>query len=287
VGTAIAGGGIAALAWGVSSLASSRSSKQIGATCVLAWVMLIGLVLAIPAVVYAGPPSDLDGGDVLLLIGAAVGSVLGLLADYRALRVGRVAIVQPIVACEGAAAAGFGLLHGDSLSAIQLVILALIMVGIVAASRAPAEPAGAGSVGGTRDREAVLLALASAVLFGGALFCIGVVGDDVDTAWILLAVRAVGVAVVVLPLLARRRLRLTRAAAPLVLASGLLEVTGLVAFAWGAQDHIAVTAVVGSQFAVVGVVGGVLLFGERTSRLQAVGVVLTIVAVSALAAAGS
>lgn len=286
MGTAIAGGAIAALAWGVSSLASSRSSREIGATCVLAWVMLIGLLLAIPAAVSVGAPSGLSGTDVLLLVGAAFGSIAGLLADYRALRIGRVAIVQPIVACEGAAAACFGLLHGDSLSALQLAILAAIMVGIVAASRVPTAPGGS-DARGARDREAVLLALASAALFGGSLFCIGVVGGDVSTAWILLTIRAIGVATIATPLLVRRRLRLNRAAAPLVAASGVLEVTGLVAFAWGAQDHIAVTAVVGSQFAVVGVVGGVILFGERITRVQGVGVAVTIVAVSALAAAGS
>ncbi len=265
MGTSVAGGAIAALASGVSSLASSRSSKGIGATCVLGWVMLIGLVVAVPAVLVKGSPGSLSGTDVLLLLGAAAGSIGGLLADYRALRVGRVAIVQPIVACEGAAAAVFGLLHGDALSALQLVILAAIMVGIVAASRVP-QAADAVPAAGRHDREAVLLAIASAVLFGGSLFCIGVVGIRVSTGWILLAVRSIGVATVALPLLVRGRLRLTRPAMPLVLASGLLEVTGLVAFAWGAKEHIAVTAVVGSQFAVVGVVGGVLLFGERITR---------------------
>ena len=285
MGTAIAGGAIAALAWGISSLASSRTSKEIGATCVLAWVMVIGLVLAVPAAALDGVPHGLSANDVLLLLGAAVGSVAGLLADYRALRMGRVAIVQPIVACEGAAAAIFGLLHGDALSALQLVLLAAIVAGIVAASRASsdAEPTAAGRA---QDRETILLALVAALLFGGSLFCIGVVGDSVSTSWILLAVRAVGVAAVAIPLLARRGLRLTRGSFPLVLASGLLEVIGLVAFAWGASDHIAVTAVVGSQFAVVGVIGGVLLFRERITRIQTAGVFVTLAAVTLLSAAG-
>jgi hypothetical protein len=42
---------------------------------------------------------------------------------------------------------------------------------------------------------------------------------------------------------------MTARAAPLVLASGVLEVAGLVAFTIGARHGIAVAAVLGSQFA--------------------------------------
>jgi drug/metabolite transporter (DMT)-like permease len=283
MGPAIAGGALAALAWGVSSLTSSRSSKEIGAASVLAWVMIAGFACAVPAAALAGAPAELDRSDVFLLAGSGVGTVSGLLASYHALRLGRVAIVQPIVACEGAAAALLGLLHGDSLSRLQVATLAVIVVGIVAVSRT-SQASGGPDAASDRDRRAVLFAIASALLLGGSLFCTGVVGAHVGTPWILLAGRGIGVAAIALPLLARRQLRITRASAPLVIATGILEVVALTAYAWGARTNIAVTAVVGSQFAVVAAIGGVALFGEHLTRTQAIGILLTMTAVSALAA---
>lgn len=48
--------------------------------------------------------------------------------------------------------------------------------------------------------------------------------------------------------------------------------------------NIPISAVLGSQFAPISVVGAYLLFGERLGRIQRIGVVLVVVGVAALAA---
>ena len=51
--------------------------------------------------------------------------------------------------------------------------------------------------------------------------------------------------------------------------------------AWGSRESIAITAVMGSQFAAIAAVAAFLLFGERLGRVQVVGVVLIVVGVTA------
>jgi drug/metabolite transporter (DMT)-like permease len=82
-----------------------------------------------------------------------------------------------------------------------------------------------------------------------------------------------GVLAVALPLVALRRIRLTRAAVPFVLCSGACEVAGFAAYALGSRHGIAVAAVLASQFAAVAAVAAYVLFHERLTRVQLAGVV--------------
>jgi drug/metabolite transporter (DMT)-like permease len=109
------------------------------------------------------------------------------------------------------------------------------------------------------------------------------VGPSVGAAAILFAARGLGVTVIVLPLLVRRRLRLTRTAVPFVLASGVLEVAGYAAFLLGVgSGNVAVPAVLSSLFAVVAGMLGFVLLGERLRRLQFAGVAVTVIGVVVL-----
>ena len=89
---------------------------------------------------------------------------------------------------------------------------------------------------------------------------------------------------VTLPLVVASRLRLTRRAAPLVVASALFEVIGFASFAWGARHGLAVSAVLASQFAAISAVVAYLLFGERLTRGRVLGVATVAVGVAVLSA---
>jgi multidrug transporter EmrE-like cation transporter len=72
-----------------------------------------------------------------------------------------------------------------------------------------------------------------------------------------------------------------------VLLSGVAEIIGSTLSAWGATDSIPVVAVLGSQFAAIAAVAAFILFGERLSRTQVLGVVVIVAGVTVLAALGS
>jgi drug/metabolite transporter (DMT)-like permease len=278
--TAILGGLGAAVMWATATILASRSSRLIGPFPVLAWVMLTGLVVTLPFVVASGVPSNLDRGNVGWLAVSGLGNVGGLLFEYAALRVGKVGIIAPIASTEGAIAAVLAVVAGESLTRAAAATLALIACGVALASIARedvhAEPAE------RHQARATGLAIGAALAFGFSLYATGRVSGSLPIAWALLPARVVGVVGVLLPLLATRRLRLTRPALPLVVGGGLCEVLGFASFALGARHGIAVSAVLASQFAALSALAAYFLFRERLQRVQLVGVTAIIAGVALL-----
>jgi drug/metabolite transporter (DMT)-like permease len=90
------------------------------------------------------------------------------------------------------------------------------------------------------------------------------------------------VLLVALPLALTARLRLTRRALPLVVASGIAEALGFALFAVGSRHGIAVSAVLASQFGAIAGVAAFLLFRERLAAVQLAGVAMIVVGVSLL-----
>ena len=285
---AILGGLGAALSWAIATLSSSRSSRMIGAQSVLGWVMIVGLVAAIgPALL--SKPVDLGLPQLAGLFALGLCHNVGLLLAYGALTIGRVSIVAPIVATEGALAALISVGLGEPLALRTAVILIAIALGVVlAAFERPRED---GSVDPTRTahdlehpRRAIILAIAAAATFSIGLVLSGRLGaSGIPPAWVMVGSRSVGVLVIALPLIVTRRLRLTRPAVPLVVAAGILEAFGGAVYVIAATDTVAVAAVLSSQFAAIAAVGAFLLFGERLQRLQVAGVALIAVGVTLLA----
>ncbi len=275
---AVAGGIGAALAFSMTTLCYARLSRMMSPYSVLAWVMLVGLAITVPLVALAGRP-QLGASEVGWLLLAGFGNVGGLILTYMALRSGKVSLVAPTTSTEGAIAALISVAAGEKLAAASSVTLAVIVTGILLAATGH-EPPGAAA----RHTEVgtIVLAALSASAFGASLYAVGRVGRDLPVAWALLPARAVGVAVVALPLLASCRLRLPRPALPFILAGGSCEVAGIAAYTIGARHGIAVSAVLASQFGAVAALAGFFLFHERLTRFQVVGVVAITVGVAVL-----
>jgi drug/metabolite transporter (DMT)-like permease len=276
---AVLGGLGAALVFATVTLCNSRSSRMIGPNQLLAWVMLIGLIITGPLALARGVPSGLDSAAAWWMAVAGIGNVVGLLLAYSALRLGQVGVVAPIVSSQGAIAALIAIVAGESVGAPTATLLGVVTIGISLAAIAPADPVAGGS---RRTRAAPLLAIGAAVAIGWSLYAIGRVSVSLPVVWALLPSRVVGVAFVTLPLALGTGLRVTRAAAPLVLVSGVFEVLGFALFAFGSRHGIAISAVLSSQFAAIAAIAAYVLFRERLSALQVAGVVVLVVGVGAL-----
>ena len=284
---AIVGGLGAALVFATVTLCNSRSSRMIGPTHLLAWVMLIGLAIVAPLVVVEGVPDELDNESGAWLAVAGFGNVVGLLLAYAALRVGKVGVVAPVVATQGAVAALLAVLAGESIGAGAGLTLVVIAVGVVLAglARGSSEPDTPRSAAeqGTAPRP-LPYALAAAFAIGCSLYATARASIDLPVVWALLPSRVIGVAAVTVPLALRSGLRMTPEALPLVAVAGVCEVLGFALFALGARHGIAVSAVLASQFAAVAAVAAYFLFGERLARVQLAGVALIVVGVAVLSA---
>lgn len=292
---AILGGLGAAASWAFATLASSRSSRMIGAASVIGWVMLVGFLAAIgPAILTA--PSRLGPEDIAGLVVAGLSYNAGLLLTYAALTVGRVSIVAPITATEGALAALAAVALGEPLPMTTGILLAAIAVGVVLAAyeravdREAEAVLGSGAAPGAAapvhdSRRAAGLAVAAAASFSVGLVVAAKLGQaGIPATWVVMVPRAVGIVGITLPLLGLGRLRVSRPAAPLVVFSGLLEALGSGLYVLAAHDGVALAAVLGSQFAAIAAIGGFVLFGERLQRVQVLGVVIIALGVAGLAA---
>ena len=274
--TAILGGVGAAFCWAGATLCSSRSSREIGAPSVLAWVMLVGFVAVLPFAMAAGSPPQGSALGWFVVLGMA--NVVGLLLEYTGLRRGKVGVVVAITSTEGAVAAILAAIFGEAVPAATAALLVVIATGVVLAALEPGAP-----VPARGTKRAVPLAIGAAVSFGIGLYAAGRVSGEFPLAWVVIPARVLGVAFLVVPLAVTRRLKITRSTVPLVVSAGLLEVVGFVSFVLGARHGIAITSVLGSQFAALSAFGAFVLFGERLHRVQIAGIAAILVGVSSLA----
>jgi drug/metabolite transporter (DMT)-like permease len=276
--TAIVGGLCAALMWAVSALCISRSTRMIPPVALLGWVMFIGAVVSAPFALGSSIPEAVGAEQAWLLVLTAIGNTTGALLVYSSLKHGKVGVVAPITSAQGAAAAVIAVLAGEHIATGAAIALGAIVIGVVlSAISRTSEPES-----DLREGLAVALAIGAALFFGLGLFAMGKLSEDLPIAWIIFPSRTLAVLIVTVPLALAGRLRMTSAAAPLVVASGLLEVGGVVAYTLGARDGIAVAAVLGSQFAAIAAVLAFFLFRERLSRVQIAGVSIIAVGVAVL-----
>jgi uncharacterized membrane protein len=244
--------------------------------------MLVGFAVTVPVAAVSGIPEGLRGREVMWMAVAGAGNVAGLLLAYEGMRRGKVSIVAPISSTEGAIAALLAVATGEALGVPSAILLALIAGGVVLASLASTdEPVDGHTVAAT------LLASAAACCFGASLFATARVAAALPLIWAVIPPRAVGVVAVALPSLLARRIRIAAAAVPLVLVSGVCEVAGFASYSLGARHGVAVSAVLGSQFAAVAAVAAFLVFRERLRAVQIVGIVLIALCVAALSAVRS
>jgi drug/metabolite transporter (DMT)-like permease len=278
---AIVGGLATAMFWAVSVLVSARASRLIGASSTVAGAMAIGLAIGLPIALALAPRPDFGGDALLWMALSGFGNVLGLLLTYAAYRIGAVGIVSTIDSTEGAVAAVISVLAGEVLVPGSGGVLAVIAVGVVLAASAGGSEEG---VPISRDRatRAAALAVVSAVFFAIGLYGSARAAVVLPVAWAILPPRVVGVLFVAVPLVVLRRFRMSRAALPFVAATGVAEVIGYWCFAFAARESIALASVLSSMFAPIAAVAAYVVFRERLSRRQVIGIALVVCGVAAL-----
>lgn len=272
----ILGGLGAALAWGLSTVVASRSTRILGSQQALAYVMLIGLVALVAIAPAIGLPAHAGAHALGWAVLAGAGSALGLSLLYRALRLGKVGVVAPIASTEGALAALFSIALGERLTLGVALCLVVVALGVVVVTLR-------GSATDIHLRPS-LYAFAAACFFGVNLVSSAHAGDTLGAFWTILIARIVGFAGISAPLLLRRALPLPGRTLWMVTFSAAAEVIGYVSYVTGAHHGVAIPAVLGSQFAAIATLCTFLVFGERITRRQLAGAAVIIAGVSALAA---
>ena len=290
---------VAAAGWGLSSVAAAHAARRMGTLTALLISQVTGtIVLGIVLAALHPHLPTLASTTVLGLAGAGLFSLLGWLTYYRALEHGPVGIVSGAAATYGGVTAILALVVlGEPLGRFGGIGDALAVAGVAAAamqstgrSRAavtidgipvPRQWALDGAAPARSARSTpwgLLLALASALTYGTGAFWLGAYAALAGWLVSALTVYVISVTVLLVALICRQqRPRGGPAGTGWAVAAGLAEAVALVAFARGGQaGEVAVTAAVSSTYPVIPLALGLVVFRERLSALQVLGICVAV-----------
>jgi drug/metabolite transporter (DMT)-like permease len=278
--TAILGGIGAALCFTCSSICASSSSRKIGPGSTLSWVMSLGLVLIIVPLAVFGNTHGFTAKTGLYLAISGITNVVGLRIQYVCYRRAPVGIVAAIASTEGVIAAVIATFFGERMPGATVWLLLLITGGVVLAAATRDQPEAGSEFKGKIKLDSIGLLVVVALLFGVCLFTTAKAGNSLSLVWVLVPARLCGTLMFTVPLVATKKLVVTRKTFWLGLAAGTAEVTGILSYAFGARTNIAIAAVLSAQFAALTPIVAFVLFKERLHKHQVLGICLVLIGVA-------
>ena len=267
---------LSSLLWGTADFLGGTAARRLPVPSVIGVSQLVALLGLVPLAAVVGaydePRSYLVPGVLAGLAGVAA-----LACFYRALAMGTMGIVAPLVSLGVVVPILVGLAGGETPSGLQVAGMAVAVVGVVLASGP--ELAGEGRGGAL----ALLLAAAAALGFGVVFVLLaegsgGEEGTPGAVVMTLLVMRLTGVVLLTGLLVVTARSRgwetgVRRTDLPVLVVIGVLDVGANGAFAVASQgDLISVTAVLASLYPVVTALLARQLHAERLRGVQLVGV---------------
>src|SRR3954452_2529229 len=276
VGLALA----ASLAWGVGDFIAGSKTRVVSVLAVLVCSQVVGFVWIAGIGAVAHPPLP-DTREAVFASLSAVAGTAGLACFFRAMSVGKMSLVAPIAAMAAVVPVVIGLATGDRPSALQLVGMAVTLVGAVLASREP-QPE---ERGGKKLAAGVVLAAASAFCWGWFFLAIDIASDG-GAVWASLINRTTSfVILVIAALMLRPPLRGVRPHVPALAIAGTLDVSANLMFAAAStKGLVSLVSVIGSLYPVVTVLLARLVLEERVQRVQEIGVLAALGGVVLIAA---
>lgn len=275
-----------ALLWGTGDFLGGLASRRYALAWVLCGTAVGGLILGTTISLLSGDPFPPTHDAVLGAI-AGVAGLIGLAAFYHALAIGTMSIVAPISATGASIPVVWGVTNGESLSALAIVAILVVVSGVMLASREQTpedvEPKESHTL-------SVALALVAAAGFGTVFTLIGEASDS-SVYWpsAILKMTTLTGALLFVAFSALRGADLgVRPAGRqwlFPLAIGCFDVSANVTFAAATQEgQIAIASVVSSLYPVTTVLLAYAFLHERLARSQLAGVAMALGGVAVLAA---
>lgn len=251
------------LAWGTSNYLAGVETRTRSVWQVTAWSQIAAALAAAVGLAAATQPPP-AGRDALLLILTGVATAAGLVMFYKALAIGTMSVVAPVIAAQVLLPVTAGILLGERPGLHAYVGMAVTIAGVALISRAPQRgkhPAHA--------RRAVLLAALTALAWGFMLLIYGTTGQQ-SPVWAVFSTRVASAVVLAgYLLLTGRGLSLRGQNVPVLAAIGLLLAAAnfLFIIATG-MGYLSVISILGSLSPVVVTAYAQLLLHERLAPRQ-------------------
>jgi len=261
--------------FGFSDFLGGLASRKDTALAVTARAYLLGVVVMIAAVL-AFPGSRVAPADLAWGVAGGLCGGLGVMSLYAALACGRMSIVAPTTAAlSGSLPALFDLVRGTAVRPVALAGLGLAIVAVIVVSA---------TAGETEEHElprrALLLSIASGVLFAGSFLSFSFAGHDSGFAPLVAARIVSGGLLTLLAVVRLGRVRLSKGALAPTIGAGVLDALATVSMITAIRvGPLAIASVLGSLYPVVTILLARFVLGERLKGLQRLGIALALAAV--------
>jgi uncharacterized membrane protein len=267
--------------YGAADFLGGLGARRTNTIAVVAVSQLVGLMLLAVMLVWL-PDADPETRDLLWGGAAGLAGGIGVALLYRALAVGRMAVVAPTTAvCAVAIPVTAAMLLGERPSAVRLAGMGLAIVAIVLVSQQRSAGEAEDQTVPSRHLPPGLgLALMSGVAIGFFFLALARTAPTAGL-WPLVAARVMSAGLfAVSAVVSGRSLRMTVPVAAIVIAAGAVDMFAnalyLIATRYGS---LSVVVTLSSLYPASTVILARVVLGERLSGLQGVGIVCALVAV--------
>jgi drug/metabolite transporter (DMT)-like permease len=256
---------IASLLWGTADFLGGQASRRHPAAMVAFVGQAVGFVALALILVFHG----VDGKAIVPGIVTGLLGAVAVLAFYKALAVGTMSIIAPIVAMSAIVPVLYGVFDGERPGALQWLGIVAALIGVILAS---SEPGGGKAVD---QKLALKLAVVAAIGIGISLVTLDKAAEH-DALTGVAAARAVAAPILLAVVLAQRA-KAPVSAWPTFALVGLLDTAANSAFAIATtRGLLSLVAVLGGLFPVVTVALAYVVLHERLIGIQRAGVILAL-----------
>lgn len=276
---------IAMVCWGFGDFLIQRSTRKIGDWQTLFLITLFGTVALLPFV-WHDLPIFFNSFDRTFWIIAGAGILLfvAALLEFEALKEGKISVIEPTWSLEIPAAAILAsLVLSESLGAIQIIFMALLIIGLVMTSYRR---------GTIKKRflfeKGVRISIVAALLMGATNFFVGWGARETSPLVINFAISLASLVGSSVFLFAKREIvatfRHVITLPTIVLPMMVLDNIAWIAFAYGmALAPIGITVALSESYIIIAVLLGIFVGREKLEEHQYIGLIVAVISAIILA----
>lgn len=270
---------LSALMWGTADFLGGLTTRRRSAIAVYLGSQVFGFLLLLGFALIRG---DWHAPLGYLWWGIALGIVgfISMIAFYRALALGPMGLVSPLVAVAVVIPVIVGFASGDAPSGSEIAGIVVAFVGVLLASGP--------ELSGAESMKPLVYTVVAAVGFG--LLYVGMAkGSEISPSMTMLTFRSTSMVILLIALIvARGSGGVTRADLPVLAAIGILDASANLLFGFASTlGMLSTTSVLSSLYPVMTAILAAVILRERLRRVQYVGVTVAMIGVLLLSAAGA
>ena len=254
---------------GVADVISAGLTRALGVLRTVFLLQMFGVVGMLVFALFTSQLESISANDLLLMAGLTVLVVFFYLGFYKALQLGPIALVGPIVAAHSPVVVVLAVIFlGERISEWQIAAIVAVVFGVVMASvDVPALRSGRKVIG-----LGVGLAIGVSIAAGFWQFAIAAVSKEMGWFAPVFLTRVFMVCILIPVVVIRREqpwVGLNRKLAAAIIVVAALETLSLLAFTRGSEIGIvSIVAAASTAYPVIPIIGGIVLFKERLSPIQ-------------------